>query len=173
MTEVKTEQRQEIRSAYRQIYEQFVGKTQDLFEMYQGRIRGLEDKVKNPAYDINGNGHSENQYLSDFPSFYQVEGVQFLLDQKRVLIADKMGVGKTAQAIAGKIALENKTGKKVKTLIICPNKQVKSMWEEKLKEYITPDRYNQISIENVTDYKNAKIKDSDIVFIDYHALSFA
>ena len=84
MTEVKTEQRQEIRSAYRQIYEQFVGKTQDLFEMYQGRIRGLEDKVKNPAYDINGNGHSENQYLSDFPSFYQVEGVQFLLDQKRV-----------------------------------------------------------------------------------------
>lgn len=174
MTEIKPEQKQEIRTAYREIYQQFYDRTKELFGMYENRISGLEDRVRNPAYDINGNGHSEKQYLHDFPSFYQVEGVQFLMDQKRVLIADEMGVGKTAQAIAGKIALENKLGEKVKTLVICPNRQVKSMWTEKLKEYVTAGRYDTMKIENIeSPYDSSKIKDADVVLIDYHSLSFS
>ncbi|MBS3089544.1 DEAD/DEAH box helicase family protein [Candidatus Pacearchaeota archaeon] len=172
MTKVNSEQQREIRSAYREIYQDFAEKTGELFRMYEGKIPGLEERVRNPAYDINGdNGGSE--YLYDFPSFYQVEGVQFLMDQKRVLIADEMGGGKTAQAIAGKIALDNKLGRKVKTLIVSPNRQVKRMWAEKLKEYITPEQYATIRIENIESYKKANIDEADVVLIDYHVFSFS
>jgi superfamily II DNA or RNA helicase/ubiquinone/menaquinone biosynthesis C-methylase UbiE len=178
-TEINPEKQNEARVAYREIHQRFYEKTAELFGMYEKKINGLEDKVRNPAYGINGNGNEEQEWLYDFPSFYQIEGVQFLMDQKRVLIADEMGVGKTAQAIAGKIALENKLGRKVKTLVVCPNRQVqKEVWEKKLRgEYITAERLKDIKIESIDSdnggYKKADIDDADIVIIDYHALSFS
>lgn len=172
MSELNLEQRREINSAFREIYINFAEKTRELFRLYEQGISGIESRVINPAYGINGHGN-ERKYLDDFPSFYQIEGVQFLIDNKRALIADEMGVGKTAQAIAGKIALENKLGKKIKTLVICPNKKVKKMWAERLEEYLTQKRYNSMKIENVEDYDTAVIQEADIVLIDYHSLSFS
>ncbi|MDP1694845.1 MAG: SNF2-related protein [Candidatus Woesearchaeota archaeon] len=174
MNESNPDLQKNIREAYKDILSQLYKKTDELFDMHQRGIEGLEERIRNPAYGINGD-NSEPEFVDDFLSFYQTEGVQFLLDHERVLLADEMGVGKTAQAIAGKLALENLLGRKVPTLIVCPNHHVKAQWESYIKEYLTADRWQKITIENIEaeGYSSAKIKGSDIVLIDYHALSFS
>ena len=102
------------------------------------------------------------------------------------MLADGTGGGKTAEAIAGKIELENRLGRKVKTLIVCSNKQLRDLWEERIKGYITKERYEgkgkwekfgpiklrNIGIKDVKNGEDPKINGADTVIVDYHSLSF-
>lgn len=145
-------------------------KTREMIDMRENRISGLVEKLNDPVLGE-----------VDFPSLYQYEGVQFLLDNKRVLIADEMGTGKTAQALAAKIELENRLGRKVRTLVVAPSPEVRGLWETRTKsEYLTPERARKVDVLNVSlddidlsdDSYKQKIDKSDFVVVDYHALSF-
>ncbi len=152
------------------VYSYFLDKTRELIGMRENRISGLVEKLDDPVLGE-----------VDFPSLYQYEGVQFLADNKRVLIADEMGTGKTAQALAAKIELENRLGRKVRTLVVAPNAEVRGLWETRTKsEYLTPERAREVDVLNVNledidlkdDSYKQKIDKSDFVVVDYHALSF-
>ena len=98
-----------------------------------------------------------------FPSFYQVEGVQFLVDNKRVLIADEMSVGKTAQAVLGRLEIENRTGKKAKTLVVTRH-AVMPHWRDKIPEYCNNGRTGKTTVLNeYTREALERVKDADIV----------
>lgn len=113
-------------------------------EMLGLQIRGAVDKVKNP-YKVKERHLLEDGRIEwvhsgsapdyvEFPSLHQKRGVLHIAKYKRLLIADEMGTGKTAQAILAKLYLEEKLNRKLKTLVICPN-SVKELWIEKIEEY--------------------------------------
>ena len=43
---------------------------------------------------------------------YQIIGAKYIVDNKKSLLADEMGIGKTAQAIMAKSLIEKQKGKK-------------------------------------------------------------
>jgi SNF2 family DNA or RNA helicase/ubiquinone/menaquinone biosynthesis C-methylase UbiE len=169
---ITPEEKEKIENAVEDCYSKIYSKTKELYSMHEKGISGLEKKVKNPLFGVNGNNCEE--YCTDFLSFYQIEGVQMIIDRKKVLLSDEPGLGKTAQAIGAKIELENRLGRKVKTLVFCPTREVRISWEEKLKEYITPERRKTMKILNIEDYEKdlEKIDDADTVIVDYNAFSF-
>lgn len=183
---VQEGEKEQIGNVVRECYKTFMDKTRELTSMYEEGIIGLEKKVKNPNYETNGNGSKTDEYCYDFLAFHQAEGVQFLIDNKKILIADEMGTGKTAQAIAGKIELENRLRKKIKTLIVCPN-TMKGTWHHNLYDYVLPERSSKIKavvIGKCRDIKKKsdileydedfeRIKDADFVIVNYDALSFS
>lgn len=59
---------------------------------------------------------------------YQVDGIQTLQDRKRCILADDMGLGKSAEAI---VAVR---GPRCKVLIVCP-KSVLRVWEDQIREW--------------------------------------
>ena len=68
---------------------------------------------------------------------HQEEGIKFLMEEERVLLADSMGLGKTIQAITAIKRLG------VKALIFCPKSVIKQ-WVKEIKKWsdlnvITPD----------------------------------
>lgn len=72
-----------------------------------------------------------------FPLYpYQIEGVNFLFETKRVILGDDMGLGKTLQAIALKYKLDPEY--KQPTLIIAP-KNAKAVWKQELKKWANQD----------------------------------
>ncbi|CAB9526773.1 regulator of chromatin subfamily A-like protein 1 [Seminavis robusta] len=80
---------------------------------------------------------SEQPQLQPKPELfpYQQDGVERLVSQKRLLLADEMGMGKTVQCIE---AL-NRIGKEDSTiLIICP-KSVLGVWQQELEQWLNPD----------------------------------
>lgn len=76
----------------------------------------------------------------DFPSQEQEETATQILENKRILVRDSAGSGKTAPALKARYALEQieyaENGKpgKVLGIIICPG-YVISSWKEKINEY--------------------------------------
>lgn len=105
------------------------------------------------------------------PYSYQVEAVKRFLEIKRLLIADDMGMGKTAEAILARKALELK-GYNPKTLIVSPG-SVAHHWEDEIKSWYNG---NQPSITRVQtssfDYDIELAKKSDIVIVTYPTLSY-
>jgi SNF2 family DNA or RNA helicase len=124
-----------------QLYDQVHKNCKEIFAL---RIPGTVTEIKNP-YKV-----KERRLLEDgtvewihsgkaseyveFPALHQKRGILHIARHKRILIADEMGTGKTAQAVLAKLYLEHKLGRKLKTLIICPN-SVKELWIEKIDEY--------------------------------------
>ncbi|MFB6075978.1 MAG: DEAD/DEAH box helicase, partial [Candidatus Aenigmatarchaeota archaeon] len=111
---------------------------------------------------------SPGQYEDrEFPAFYQMEGVKEILDNKRMLIADEMGVGKTAQAVAAKPAIEDKENQRVRSLIISPD-YVKDHWEREINRYLEDEQ----KIVRIDSYENEDIwesEDADFTLVNYHA----
>jgi|TARA_Y100000310_G_scaffold142924_1_gene142370 superfamily II DNA or RNA helicase/ubiquinone/menaquinone biosynthesis C-methylase UbiE len=103
---------------------------------------------------------------------YQVEAVKEVRDKKRVIIADDMGFGKTAEAIVPRTAIENKYGNNLKTIVICPA-SVMPHWENEFKKWYK--KKGETSISNITtsnyDQDIEKAKNSDVVVISYPTLS--
>lgn len=62
---------------------------------------------------------------------YQIKGVEYIQDKKRVLLGDQMGLGKTAQAIVA-------TESCYPILVICP-KGLKSNWKREFKKWINQE----------------------------------
>jgi len=103
-----------------------------------------------------------------FPNIYQKIGIKLVHDSKRVLIADEMGTGKTAQAILGALYVEKKTGKQVKTLIVAPN-SVKQTIKAELFKYIPSLKEEDVVIINGGNREESlrKAKDARFAIINY------
>lgn len=175
--QLKPEEKSAIEKKYKGIVEQAYSDLCEIRNIYKSCIPGVVGKIRNPVYET-ANGSTEDEYIYDFPSFYQVESVHYLLNKKRVLIADEMGLGKTAQAVAGMAAIEDKTKQKCKTLVVCPT-TVKDQWYEKITNpingYLNEDYVKNITVTKLDSYTSSaleELKNSDIGIISYDALSF-
>jgi len=69
---------------------------------------------------------------------FQRAGIQFMIEQKRVLLADQMGIGKTIQAIGLCNFLEDQMNRPLKILIVCPASLKVNWHNEWLKWTTTP-----------------------------------
>ncbi len=155
---------EDVKRVLRSIQEDLRIYSKNVDRMYDNGIPGIDNKVINPALESGQNGNGD-EYLYDFPSFYQMDGVEFLLEKKRVLIADEMGAGKTAQAIAGKLEIENRYGKTVKALVVTPN-QVKKHWEEKIGKYTTREQ-KIVKLDSYDEESLAEIDDADFTIVNF------
>lgn len=135
-------------------------------EMYDSGIPGVVSQIKNPGYRED---NDEPLYV-EFPSYYQVVGVEELLENKRILNADEMGVGKTAQAVIAKPAIEEEEGRDIKSVVVCPD-YAKKHWKEKIDEYLEEDQ----NVVRVDDYNNEEFKrsrDADFTLLNYPAFGY-
>lgn len=120
------------------------------------KVEGAVDYLKDP----------ENGEMIPFPSMHQKAGVQKIDEDKRVLLADEMGVGKTAQALLAFVNLCNREPEKGhKALIICPASLV-DHWRKEVSVYLTEGyarEYEPVLIQShnkmsaIEDAKKAKI----------------
>ena len=103
---------------------------------------------------------------------YQVEAVKRIIKEEKILVADDMGFGKTAIAIACRTGLENEYNKDLKTIISCPS-SVMPHWENEIKTWYKKGKDTKISKIGTTTYdldiENAR--DADFVLIGYSTLS--
>src|SRR3989344_7391052 len=66
------------------------------------------------------------------PRPYQLEPAVYVLDKKRVLLADDMGLGKCVEAIIARRAVTYEHGAHGKTLLICGG-SVREHWMEEIR----------------------------------------
>ncbi len=105
----------------------------------------------------------------DFPHISTVEGVKFITDNERALLAYDMGLYKTAVAGLAKDAFESKTGNKIRALVVSPA-FLKEHWQRELAKYFkTPQKIVPVYADTIEkDLKRAK--DSDFTLINYELL---
>ena len=144
---------------------------EDLSDTKDTRARKIKQRVKENYEELKE--FSLESAVSElngkvFPNIYQRIGIKFIHDNKRVLIADEMGTGKTAQAILGALYVEKKTGKKVKTLIVAPN-SVKQTSKAELFKYIPSLKEEDVVIINGGNREESlrKAKNARFVIINY------
>jgi SNF2 family DNA or RNA helicase/SAM-dependent methyltransferase len=133
-------------------------------EVSRLHIAGSVDKISD----------SESGLLLGFPSIHQKVGIKKILDQKRVIIADEMGVGKTAQAILAFVELRNREPDAChKAIVICPA-GVLEHWKNELQAYLTPEMHGSIKTITVQSHNKksalGSMAEADIVFISYDML---
>ncbi|MDE2022429.1 MAG: DEAD/DEAH box helicase [Patescibacteria group bacterium] len=98
---------------------------------------------------------------------HQKEGVAFLKKKKRAILADQMGLGKTAQAIIA--AGENS---KKGTLIICPA-SLKLNWEREIRMIYPEDEivvYDSVDVSNMKYAAIASVEKAPWTIINYDLL---
>lgn len=74
----------------------------------------------------------------EFPVGYHAEGARLIYDLDRVLIADDMGVGKTASLVVGHYYMQEKMGEDFQTAIIYPG-HLGDHWTSAIQEYSSVD----------------------------------
>lgn len=145
------------------ILEEFAAETTALFELYDRNVDGID-----PNGVVNGNGNGETP---DFLSFYQTEGVQFAFERMLAILADEMGVGKTPQGVALRYEIENRTGKRCRTLVICPN-SVKEYWAQCIKAWSKKGRTGKVVY--LDTYSTAALRqarNADWLIVNYDLLA--
>lgn len=104
---------------------------------------------------------------------YQLEAVKDILDKKKILIADDMGLGKCAESITAKTAIENRIGYNIPTLVVCPASVIQH-WEDEIRLwYKKKDATKVTKVQTSTydeDIKSAE--NSDFVITGYPTLSY-
>jgi len=93
------------------------------------------------------------------PFSHQVEAAKFLLENKKAILADEMGIGKTLSAI---LAANNIEGKK---LIVCPA-SLKLNWQKEIKMLNSTAKIGIINGKTITD-----LNDCEWYIINYDILS--
>ena len=103
---------------------------------------------------------------------YQVEAVKELLDKKKVIIADDMSMGKTAEAIVGKTAIERRLGYDSPTLVVCPA-SVMEHWEGEIKRWYKKGDSTRVAKLRTASYNQdvESASESDFVIVSYPTLS--
>lgn len=114
------------------------------------------------------NGINEQSRLL---KFYQREGVKFILENKKVILADDQGVGKTLQVIAAALNINEGAGTN-KTLIICPY-GAKQVWEDEINTSVLGDAKPYI-IDSLSELENPvkkkRIEKARFVIVNYAAI---
>ncbi len=103
---------------------------------------------------------------------YQMEAVKDLVDKKRILIADDMGLGKCAESIIGAKAVHRQEGYTGRTLIVCPA-SVADHWEDEIGIWYDDGGKNKIKKIQCTSY-DQDIKDAEdynFIIVGYPTLS--
>ncbi|MFC1685947.1 SNF2-related protein [Nanoarchaeota archaeon] len=75
---------------------------------------------------------------------FQFDGAKFISGKKRVLVADDMGMFKTAQTIFGKALIEKKIGK-IPSLVVCPN-MTKDHWVKEIYRWYRNGRVPRVAV---------------------------
>lgn len=88
---------------------------------------------------------------------HQKTAVRFLLENKKCILADSQGLGKTASAVVA--ALEGK----YKKILVISTKSMKSTWDKEIKYYVSPDDTCVISGSNWIYGKKFTIINYDIM----------
>jgi len=113
----------------------------------------------------------------EFPATHQLTGIQTIIEKKRVVIADKMGTGKTAQGILSVPAVAYERKMQVNALVTCPYSML-SEWSQRVNEYLETDSKHRSTKtiwswddlkELVSDYEKSK-KLPSFVIINYEKL---
>lgn len=105
---------------------------------------------------------------------YQLEAVKEILDKKRVLVADDMGLGKCAESIAAKRAIEKRQGYAAKTLVVCPASVIQH-WEDEINVWYKKRDDMPFTVARIHtptynfDLQNAR--NADFVLVGYPTLS--
>lgn len=92
---------------------------------------------------------------------FQRNGVAYILEKKRVIVGDQMGLGKTGQAI---VAMEH--AKPFPCLIICPS-SLKLNWQKEISKWT--NRKSIILSDNI---KNSFQKYYEVGLVDYFIVNF-
>lgn len=93
-------------------------------ELAQLQIPDIISEVFDPSSD---------QFVP-FPALHQKIGAKFVDTQKRVLIADAMGLGKTAQAVIAKNLIDQSRTKPATAVVVVPN-SILSQWEVQIQRW--------------------------------------
>ncbi len=106
-----------------------------------------------------------------FPSGQQLHTMVTIAERERVIIGDEPGTRKTAAAGLAKYTIEEKLGKRVKTVVLCPG-YLMSNWMTRLDEYHTGEvNYCVISPDDKwEDLKRAARDETDFIFVSYDLL---
>src|SRR3989344_2367205 len=104
---------------------------------------------------------------------YQLEAIKEIREKKRVLLADDMGLGKSAEAIAAKTIIDRDMGYESPALIVCPN-SVTDHWEREIKKwYKKGEETNVARIQTSSYHADLKrAKGADFVIATYPTLSY-
>lgn len=104
------------------------------------------------------------------PYSFQNQGIAFMANNKRVILADDMGTGKTLQSLSAVAVLDS-----YPLLVVCPLvvkgnwlKEIRRFYPTKSVAYIGPDP--EWNIKNSGTFTN-QWKDSDIVVINYDIIT--
>lgn len=106
----------------------------------------IEKFAKKFNYDLNNTPEMEIPSIPDLPDLpfeiptklplypYQRKGTAYAMMHKRVIIGDKMGLGKTAQAIATAMGAEMQGNESFPVLVICPA-SLKINWQREFAKW--------------------------------------
>lgn len=159
----------ELRAPVAEIFMDVANTLKGLDQLHRKGVKGIDRFAI--AKSINGSVKGAST-VTDFLSYFQIESVDLLLRLKRIFIADDMGVGKTAQAIGGKLEIENRTKRRVRTYVICPNSAMDVVWSPRINEYCTKDRRGKILIaRNYSDKEIKEISNADWIILNWEALA--
>src|SRR3989338_237468 len=125
---------------------------ENLFDIHEKGIDGITAERMKEHDDIY------------FPAFFQVAGIKHIIRNKRGLIADEVGTGKTLQGIGVYQELRNRNPN-TKAVIICPN-TVKQHWVDEINTYCE----NPPRVWNLNDYTDealASLPNSGIIIFNY------
>ncbi len=94
----------------------------------ENKVEFKEEEKEDVYVEEEEEEDDDDNYVNVFESLYnyQQDGAEFLLKQKRALLCDELGLGKTVQAIS---ALKNlfESGRIESALIICPDDHIGSI----------------------------------------------
>lgn len=104
---------------------------------------------------------------------YQLEAINEILNKRRIIVADDMGFGKSAEAIAAKIGMERLKGVQGPALIVCPG-SVKEHWVNEIKKWYHKKENTNIAMVNSTTYHSdiRSAQNADFVITSYPSLSY-
>jgi superfamily II DNA or RNA helicase/ubiquinone/menaquinone biosynthesis C-methylase UbiE len=107
---------------------------------------------------------------------YQYETGVELHEKGKIIIADSMGLGKTAQTLAARVYIERRDEMDYKTLVIAPS-SVLPHWQREIRKWYDPLRGRESSIGRIRtttfeeDITTERKKESDFVMLSYDTLS--
>ncbi len=104
---------------------------------------------------------------------YQLEAVKDILEKKKILIADDMGLGKCAESIAAKTAIEKRNNYETKTLVTCPA-SVAEHWEDEIKIWYKKREDTKVTRVQTQTYDKDldEAEKSDFVIVGFPTLSY-